>query len=99
MSSSTSTSEPGSWRRALRRYLASCAILGIAVAATLIGFDPYDTGRLAVFRTYGVPASLGPRLPVARVPAAPAVEAAIVGNSTQLVDPARLGQATGTRFV
>jgi hypothetical protein len=80
--------------------LAFCAILGVTVATALIGSDPYDTGQLAVFRSYGVPASLGPRLAVASVARAPAMEAAIVGNSTiQLVDPARLGEAIGTRFV
>ena len=100
MSSSISTSEPSGWRRALSRYAAACVAVGGLVAALLLAIDPYDTGRLAVFDGFGVPASLGPSLAKASIGRQPDAEAGIVGNSTiQLVDPARVGAATGLRFV
>jgi hypothetical protein len=89
-----------SWRRALRLYAVACPLIVLAIAALLIGLDPYDTGRLGIAEGYGVPASLGPRLTAASTARARDAEVAIIGNSTiELLDPARLSDMTAMRFV
>jgi hypothetical protein len=88
------------WRRTLRLYVVACPLMVLAAGAVLIGFDPYDTGRLGLAEGYGVPASLGPRLTAASTARAPAAEAAIIGNSTiELLNPARLSGMAAMRFV
>jgi hypothetical protein len=99
MNSSISTSEPARWGPTLRLYAVACVVLGAAIAALLVMFDPYDTGRLAIVTGYGVP-QMGQGLAVASVAREADAAAAVIGNSTiQLVDPARLTDLTGVRFV
>jgi hypothetical protein len=100
MSSSIFISKRMNWRRALGLYAVACPLIVLVAAILLIGFDPYDTGRLGFAEGYGVPDSLGPRLTAASTARAPDAEAAIIGNSTiELLDPARLSDMTATRFV
>jgi hypothetical protein len=98
MNSSISTSERG-WSGLLLRYLAWTLTIGFVVGGVIIGLDPYDTGRFAVFGNHGVP-QFGQRLSFASLARNPEFDAAIIGNSTlQLIDPARLGVAAGNRVV
>jgi hypothetical protein len=99
MNSSISISDTRAWRPVLRRYGAICLALAFVVVSFLIASDPYDTGVFGLFDGYGVP-KYGQRLTDASLARRPAVEAAIIGNSTsQLIDPARLTTLTGLRFV
>jgi hypothetical protein len=99
MSSSTSISEPLTWRRCLRRYVIACLLLAAAIAIVQVALDPYDTGRFAVFGDYGVP-PFGPQFSSASVARQRDTEAAMIGNSTmQHLDPVRLTALTGLHFV
>lgn len=74
-------------------------MLWLAILAGLLALDPYDTGRFALLGGRGVP-RFGQRLVAASLARAPAVDAAIIGNSTiQLVDPARLAAESGLHVV
>jgi hypothetical protein len=92
-------SEPTAWRRMLWRYGVACAVIAMLAAIFVIVLDPYDSGRFSSFDGHGVP-SFGQRLTAASLARAPDTQAAIIGNSTvQLIDPARLAELTGPRFV
>jgi hypothetical protein len=74
-------------------------VLAVTVGAVLLALDPYDTGRFALFPSPGVP-QFGQRLTAASVARRADADIAIIGNSTlQLLDPARLGAASGRRVV
>ncbi len=97
--SSQLASEPTAWRRMLWRYGVACAAIAMLSAIFVIVLDPYDSGRFSPFDGYGV-SSFGQRLTAASLARAPTTQAAIIGNSTvQLIDPARLAELTGARFV
>ena len=99
MNSSTSTSDPAAWRRVLWAYPVACLLFALLAVAVIVGLDPYDTGRFALFGDYGVP-GFGQRLTGASEARARDTEAAVLGNSTmQLLDPERLTELTGWRFV
>jgi hypothetical protein len=99
MNSSTSVSEAAAWRRLLWAYPVACVLIAALTVMLITVLDPYDTGRFALFGGYGVP-GFGQRLIAASVARAPDTQAAILGNSTmQLIDPARLTERTGWRFV
>lgn len=92
-------SEPPRWRRTLWQYGVGCVVIAMLAAIFVIVLDPYDSGRFSPFDGYGVP-SFGQRLTAASLARAPDTQAAIIGNSTvQLIDPARLTEMTGPRFV
>ena len=100
MSSSISSSDVSPrWGRCLASCFGTLA-LGAALIATLVMLiDPYDAGRFGAFGIVGV----RDRNPwTANVSRArdPQFDSAVLGNSTgQLLEPARLVQATGLRFV
>lgn len=97
MSSSISASE--AWRRWLKIYAAATLLVGLTVAAAILAIDPYDTGRFALLPARGVP-NFGQRLSFASIAREPGVDSAVFGNSSiQLLDPARLSEETGRRFV
>jgi len=99
MSSSTSTSDAGRWRRWLAAYAAASVVLGAVLAAGLLALDPYDTGRFALLPSRGVP-DFGQRLAFASIARRPEADTAILGNSTiQLLDPRRLSELTGRTVV
>jgi hypothetical protein len=99
MNSSISGSDARRWRRVLRNYAAATVAAWLALVALVLAVDPYDTGRFALLPSRGVP-DFGQRLSFASVGRRPDVDAAIFGNSTiQLLDPARLSQLSGRRFV
>lgn len=99
MSSSTSSSDAARWRRFLATYCAVVFGLGLAAVSLLVAFDPYDTGRFAVFGD-GKVAKTGPRLANASRGRNPAFDSAVIGNShSQILSPERLGQAVGGNFV
>ncbi len=88
-----------SWRRLLALYGASVAALAALVMTVFLVLDPYDTGRFALFGEHGVP-KFGQPLAMASIGRRADIDTAILGNSTlQLLDPARLGAATGRRAV
>jgi hypothetical protein len=92
MSSSIFTSKAG-WRRFLIAYAAWLLAIGLALGASVIALDPYDTGRFALFGEHGVP-PFGQRLADAGLGRQPQFDTVILGNSTlQLIDPARLDKA------
>lgn len=99
MNSSTSTSDPGAWRRVLWAYPLACLLFALLAAVVIAGADPYDTGQFALLGDHGVP-GFGQRLTGASLARARDTEAAILGNSTmQLLSPERLTELTGWRFV
>lgn len=90
MNSSTSISDKG-WRRFWMRYAAWVLGIGIVLGTVMLGLDPYDTGRFALFGSYGVP-QFGQRLADASLGRQAQFDIAILGNSTmQLIDPSRFG--------
>lgn len=105
-SSSTSSSDqraPDADVRAWRGFtgtflVAACGALA-ATASALILLDPYDTGRLTLFKPTGM--SDGPPWKVNASRARdPSFNAAIIGNSrTQMLEPARLDAVVGDSFV
>jgi hypothetical protein len=99
MSSSISGSERRSWRRLLALYAGGVAVIGLVTAVLLLAFDPYDTGRFSVVSVDAVP-DFGPRMTAASLGREPEMDTAIIGNSTiQLVDPVRVGAASGRHVV
>ncbi len=80
-------------------YPVGCVLFALLAVVVIAGFDPYDTGRFALFGEHGVP-GFGQRLVGASLARAPGAEAAVTGNSTmQLLNPERLTALTGWRFV
>ena len=74
-------------------------LIGAALALLLLALDPYDTARFALLGDYGVP-HFGQSVSMASIARHPDIDAAIIGNSTiQLIDPARVGSASGIRVV
>jgi hypothetical protein len=101
MTSSISSSEfsLAAWRRWLATFLAVLVMAGAGLFAAIAALDPYDTGRFALLPSVGV-LDDSPRTAVASRGRDPRFDAAIIGSSTgQLLDPRRLSQATGRRFV
>lgn len=100
MNSSTSSSDaaPG-WGRSLAACFGALA-LGAALIAILTALvDPYDSGRFGAFGIVGV-ADRNPWTANVSRARDPQFDSAVLGNSTgQLLEPARLDQATGMRFV
>jgi hypothetical protein len=100
MSSSISSSDvsPG-WGRCLAACFGTLA-LGAALIATLaLLVDPYDSGRFGAFGIVGVTDRNPWTANVSRA-RDPQFDSAVLGNSTvQLLEPARLDQATAMRFV
>ncbi|TDR87227.1 hypothetical protein [Enterovirga rhinocerotis] len=101
-SSSISSSDgpgPAAWASFVGTLLCGALVLFVALFGFVVASDPYDTGRLALVRTPGVPAQ-GPRTANASRARDPAFQGAVFGNShIQLVSPERLGAATGIPFV
>lgn len=98
MNSSISDSDPR-WRRLLVFYAASLLLLALILGAILLALDPYDSGRFALFDGNDVP-RFGQRLTAASLGRRAGFDTAIVGNSTvQLLDPARIGAASGRAVV
>lgn len=101
MNSSISSSDraPGRWRGFAATFLASAALLTLALVALAFLLDPYDTGRTPLKLREGVRPQ-GPRTAAASRARDLAFDAGIFGNShVQLLSPERLTQATGLRFV
>jgi len=98
-SSEPGCSEPGGWRRFLAVYVLTALLGGGALVAGLCLIDPYDTGRFGSLAGSGTPHA-GPRLVNASRGRDVRFDSAMIGNShAQLIDPERLGAATGGRFV
>jgi hypothetical protein len=101
MTSSISSSDRSGaeWRRWLATFLGVLLAAGAGLFAAIAALDPYDTGRFALLPSVGV-LDDSPRTAVASRGRDPQFDAAIIGSSTgQLLDPRRLSQATGRRFV
>lgn len=89
-----------------RRWAAFGRIFVLGAAAALAGYlalayavDPYDSGRSRLL-SVGAVRPQGPRTAAAVRGRDPAYQGAIIGNShIQLVEPARLSQATGIPFL
>ena len=89
----------GAWGRFLALYLGSVLALCGVLITTILVLDPYDCGRWGIAPSVGVPV-MGQRLANASRGRDSNFESAIIGNSRiQLVDPGRLSQLTGRRFV
>jgi len=101
MSSSISSSDVSTgWGRSIAACLGTLALGAALIATLVILVDPYDSGRFGnAFSIVGV----SDRNPwTANISRArdPQFDSAILGNSTvQLLEPARLDEATGLRFV
>jgi hypothetical protein len=98
MNSSTSSSD-----LAFGRCLVACfATLGIGallILVLMIAVDPYDSGRFGWLGIAGVTDKIESTADASRA-RDPRFDSAIFGDSTgQLLNPARLSQATGARFV
>jgi hypothetical protein len=103
MTSSTSGSDRHAARRAWRRWLVVFAAAyfgaGALLFALLLLIDPYDTGRFPSFGIVGI-ADKSMRTADASRGRDPHFNAAVIGNSTgQRLDPYRLSQASGFRFI
>jgi len=102
ISSSEALSDPGTaseWRRWLVTFL-STPLLGAAfLLALLIAIDPYDTGKFGLFGIDGVD-DQNTRTAIPSRARDRQFDAAVIGNSTvQRLNPTKLSQATGLRFV
>jgi hypothetical protein len=103
MNSSTSSSDVSvaghRWPGFALWLVATLAGVTLGLLALMMAVDPYDTGRASLFETRGVRPQ-GPRTAHASRGRDPAFNAAIFGNShMQLLEPAALSQATGSRVV
>ncbi|MCK1387805.1 hypothetical protein [Bradyrhizobium sp. 21] len=100
MSSSISSSDasPG-WGRCLAACFGALALGAALIAILMVLVDPYDSGRFGALGIVGVN-DRNPWTANASRARDPQFDSAILGNSTgQLIEPARLDQATGKRFV
>ncbi len=100
MSSSISSSDasPG-WGRCLAACFGTLVLGAALFAAFVILADPYDRGRFGALDVVGVRDRNPWTANVSRARDAQ-FDSAILGNSTgQLLEPARLDEATGLRFV
>jgi hypothetical protein len=99
MTSSTSASDTVHWRRWLAVFGAVFFGLGALLFTLLLLIDPYDTGRFPSFGLVGV-RDRSMRTADASRGRDPHFEAAVVGNSTaQILNPYRLSELTGLRFI
>jgi hypothetical protein len=97
--SSSDASPPAAWRRWLAVFCAVLIGAGAAVYLFLVLLDPYDTGRFPAFGIKGV-VDDNPLTANASRGRDPDFDAAVIGSSTgQMLDPSRLGSATGLNFV
>jgi hypothetical protein len=86
-------------RRWLAAFLATSAICFFGAAAFIVATDPYDTGRFALLKVRGL-VDERPAFAAASRGRDPDFDAAIIGNSrAQMLDPSRLSDLTGRRFV
>jgi hypothetical protein len=100
MTSSTSDSEPArQWRRWLAVFGGVFFGLGALLFVLLLLIDPYDTGRFPSLGLIGV-RDRSMRTADASRGRDPHFNAAVVGNSTaQIINPYRLSELTGLRFI
>src|SRR5690242_21798670 len=100
MTSSTSASEPArQWRRWLAVFGGVFFGLGGVLFALLLLIDPYDTGRFPSFRLVGV-CDRSMRTADASRCRHPHFNPAVVGHLTaQIINPYRLWELTGLRFI
>jgi hypothetical protein len=100
MTSSTSASDPTRpWRRWLAVFGGVFFGLGALLFVLLLLIDPYDTGRFPSFGLVGV-RDRSMRTADASRGRDPHFNAAVVGNSTaQILNPYRLSELTGLRFI
>lgn len=87
------------WRRFVMRYVAVFAGALVVVLAFIVLVDPYDSGRFASLPLRGI-SDTSQRTENVSLGRNDKFNAAIFGNSHgQLIDPARLSQATGLNVV
>ncbi|MGZ5896615.1 MAG: hypothetical protein ACXWJ6_10250 [Xanthobacteraceae bacterium] len=87
------------WRRFVLVFALTFAVGLAAVLAFLVVVDPYDTGRFPTFMPTGSD-DTQQNVNTASRGRNPDFNAAIVGNSHgQLIDPDRLSQLTGAKFI
>lgn len=87
------------WRKLLCRMALVTVVTSVAAAAFIAAVDPYDAGRIPGLGL-GYTRAQAPRTAHASRARDPAFDAVIIGNShVQLINPLRLGQATGAHFV
>jgi hypothetical protein len=100
MGSPTSTSDPSDdWSGSLRACLGALAIGAVLLFAVMIAVDPYDSGKFGWLGIAGVDDRDTVTATASRA-RDPQFDSAIIGNSTaQMLNPAKLSQATGLRFV
>jgi hypothetical protein len=99
MTSSTSDSDRNAWRRWLVVFGGVYFGLGALLFALLLMVDPYDTGRFPSFGLVGI-GDNSMRTADASRGRDPHFNAAVVGDSTgQRLDPYRLSQGSGFRFI
>lgn len=95
----TKADPEGGWRSFVRHFLI-VFIGGLgSIYAFILVVDPYDTGRFPALPLSGVADDYKPVANVSRA-RNPRFNSAVIGNSHgQLLDPTRLSQSTGLRFV
>ncbi|WP_336486520.1 hypothetical protein [Methylobacterium nigriterrae] len=93
------TASARAWRRFAAGFAATASGLLAGYLALAVIVDPYDSGRSSLLSA-GAVRPQGPRTAAASRGRDPAFTGAVIGNShIQLVEPARLGAATGIPFV
>ncbi len=100
MSSSTSSSDtdPG-WARSLLSCFGVFAAGGLLIALFVVLVDPYDSGHFGWLGLRGISDRYASTANASRA-RDPQFDSAIFGNSTgQLLEPAKLDELTGRRFV
>lgn len=99
VSAISTSDETGEWSRCLRACLVTLAVCAALLFAFVVAVDPYDSGRFGWFGIDGV-ADRNTATASASRARDRDFDSAIIGNSTALlINPARLSQATGLRFV
>jgi hypothetical protein len=89
----------GDWSRCLRACLVTLAICAGLLFGFVIAVDPYDSGKFGFLGIDGVADRNTVTASASRARDAD-FDSAIIGNSTALlINPTRLSQATGLRFV
>ena len=99
VSNTSISDDTAEWSRCLRAFLVTLAICVSLVFAFVISIDPYDSGKFGFFGIKGVADRNSVTASASRARDA-SFDGAIIGNSTALlINPTRLSQATGLRFV
>ena len=99
MNSFTSSSDPRSWRGFLGTFIAVGLLSMAGLVGSVLALDPYDSGRLAMVPSIGVPKT-DPRTANASRGRDGRFDWAILGNSrSQLLSPERLAAITGKHVV